>query len=267
MKRLLVCILVLALCLSGCQKKRTDLPGSEEVPEGIDWKLWEQYTPATLTMGEETVDVLITMDAVHMAIYYDRDEQELMGSLTIMTPLSDLSYSRERMQIKDKNADGYDDICVPDMLDNGDRIISWWLWDREAESYVYAPELCENQTDIAADVTWKAGQEFSFGNMDTPKGPQDLLVRIEGQDIFVYLDTREEQLWGTARIPEPLTVAAPVYWELRDLNGDGWGDLRLPYRWDTAEDGSLFQYSYCWLWDNGEKAFVYDAEASENPVI
>ena len=78
MKRLLLCILVFTLCLSGCRKERTDLPGSDEVPEGIDWKLWEQYTPATLTMGEETMDVLITMDAVHLAIYYDRDEQELM---------------------------------------------------------------------------------------------------------------------------------------------------------------------------------------------
>lgn len=267
MKRFVLCLLILALCLTGCRKKRTDLPGSDEVPEGIDWKLWEQYTPATLVLGEETVDVLIAMDAVHLAIYYDRTEQELMGSLTIPTPLSDQNYSRERMQVKDKNSDGFDDLCVPDMLHNGDRIINWWLWDPKEEKYVYAPELCENQTSIGADISWRDGKDFSFGVLDTPKGPKDLLVQVKGQEIYLYLDTREEQLWSQVRIPEPLTVAPPAYWECRDMNGDGWGDLRLPYRWETAEDGSVSQYSYCWHWDNGEKAFVYDAKASEEPVI
>lgn len=267
MKRCLLFLLILTLCLTGCQKKHTDLPGGEEVPEGIDWKLWEQYTPATLTMGEETLDVLIAMDTIHMAIYYDQPEQELMGSLTILTPLSDLEYSRLRMQIEDKNGDGYDDICIPDMLPSGDRTIGWWLWDPNEETYVYAPEYCENQTHIGADVSWKEGKDFYFGNMDTPTGPQDLLIRVEGQTISVYLDTREERLWGTAQIPEPLTLPLPAYWECRDMNGDGWGDLRLPFRWETAEDGSVFQYSYCWHWDNEEKTFIYDADASAKPVI
>ena len=266
-KRLLVLLLIFALCLTGCKKKRADLPGSEEVPEGIDWKLWNQYTPATLTMGQEPVEVLITMDAIHVAIYYDQQEQELMGSLTIPTPLSDVEYSTERMQIRDENEDGYDDICIPDMLPNGDRIISWWLWDPEKEAYVYAPEICAYQTDISADTSWKNGKTFYYGSMDTPKGPQDLLVRVEGQDIFVYLDTREERLWGTARIPEPLAAPIPAYWDCRDLNGDGWGDMRLPFRWETAEDGSVVQYSYCWHWDNGEKAYVYDEQSAAKPDI
>lgn len=267
MKRVLLCFLILALCLSGCQKKQTDLPGGDEIPEGIDWKLWEQYMPASLAMGEETVDVLIALDAIHAAVYYDQDEQELLGSLTIPTPLSDLDYSRERMQIQDHNADGYDDICIPDMLQNGDRILSWWLWDPQEQAYTYAPDISQYQTDIGADVSWKEGKDFSFGSMDTPKGPQDVLVQVVGQDISVYLDTRQERLWGTARIPEPLTAAVPAYWELRDLNGDGWGDLRLPYRWEEAEDGSVYQYSYCWLWDAGDEAYRFDAEASEKPVI
>ena len=260
-------LLILALCLSGCQKKQTDLPGGEEVPEGIDWKLWEQYTPVTLKLGEETVDVLVGLDEIHLAIYYDQEKQELLGSVTIPTPLSDLDYSRERMQIRDENGDGYDDICLPDMLDNGDRIISWWLWDAQEEMYVYAPELCQNQTKVGADLSWREGKDFVFGNMDTPKGPQDLLVLVQEQEILVYLDAREERLWGTARIPEPLTVMLPTYWECRDVNGDGWGDLRLPYRWETAEDGSVYQYSYCWYWNNSEKVFVYNAEASEKPVV
>lgn len=264
-KRLLVCFLLLALCLTGCEKKRTDLPGGEEVPEGIDWKLWEQYTPATLTMGQESVDVLITLDAIHLAVYYDKPEQELMGSVTIPTPLSDVDYSRERLQIQDENLDGYDDICIPDMLPSGDRIISRWLWDPAEEIYVYAPEISEYQMDIAADISWKDGKNFTYGYMDTPEGPLDLLVQVQGQEISIYLDTREERLWGTARIPEPLTVPAPTYWECRDLNGDGWGDLRLPFRREEADDGSIVQYSYCWHWDNREKTYVYDAQSAQNP--
>ena len=116
-------------------------------------------------------------------------------------------------------------------------------------------------------MSWKEGKDFYFGNMDTPTGPQDLLIQVEGQTISVYLDTREERLWGTAQIPEPLTLPLPAYWECRDMNGDGWGDLRLPFRWETAEDGSMFQYSYCWHWDNSERAYVYDAQSSEKPVI
>ena len=37
MKRILILLLAIALCLTGCKKKQTDLPGAEEVPEGIDW--------------------------------------------------------------------------------------------------------------------------------------------------------------------------------------------------------------------------------------
>ena len=267
MKRFLAFILILALCLAGCQKKRTDLPGGDEVPEGIDWKLWEQYTPATLVLGEETVAVLLSIDTIHLAIYYDQDEQELMGSLTIPTPLSDLDYSLQRMRIEDKNQDGYDDICIPDMLESGDRTIHWWVWNPAEETYRYAPEYNEDQSHISADVSWKNEKGYCQGSMDTPKGLQNLLVLVEGQEISVYLDTREERLWGTAHIPEPLTLPAPAYWSCRDLNGDGWGDLRLPYRWETAEDGSMYQYSYCWYWDNNEKVFVYDAESSAKPVI
>lgn len=267
MKRWIVLLLIFALCLTGCRKERTDLPGSEEVPEGIDWKLWEQYTPATLTMGAESVDVLLVMDAIHMAIYYDKEEQELMGSLTIPTPLSDLDYSLERMRIEDKNGDGYDDICIPDMLQSGDRIINWWLWDPQTESYHYAAELGQTQSQISADTSWKTEKDYCQGSMDTPKGLQNILVLVEGQEILIYLDAREQRLWATVHIPEPLTLPAPAYWQCRDLNGDGWGDLQLPYRWETAQDGSMYQYSYCWYWDNSEKIYIYDTEASENPVI
>ena len=267
MKRLIVCLLVLALCLSGCQKKQTDLPGGDEVPEGIDWKLWEQYIPVALAMGEETADVLMALDQIHLAIYYDREKQELMGSITIPTPLSDLSYSTERMQIRDENGDGYDDICIPDMLPSGDRIINWWLWDPAEETYRYAPEYSETQKQISADISWQTEKDYCYGSMDTPKGLQNLLVLVEGQEIFVYLDAREQRLWGTAHIPQALTLPLPTYWECHDLNGDGWGDLRLPYRWETAEDGSMYQYSYCWYWDNNERVYVYDAESSEKPVI
>ena len=267
MKRFFICVLVLALCLTGCRKKRTDLPGGDEVPEGIDWKLWEQYTPAALNLGEETVNVLLSMDAIHLAIYYDQEEQELMGSLTIPTPLSDLDYSLERMRIEDKDQDGYDDICIPDMLESGDRIINWWLWDPAEEAYCYAPQYSEDQSQVSADASWKSEKDYVQGSMDTPKGLQNLLVLVEGQEVSVYLDTREQRLWGTVHIPEPLTLPAPTYWSCRDLNGDGWGDLRLPYRWETAEDGSMYQYSYCWYWDNNEKAFIYDAQSSEMPVI
>ena len=59
MKRLLILLLAVVLCLSGCKENaQSDLPGVETVPEGIDWKLWEQYVPATLTLGQEQVDVL-----------------------------------------------------------------------------------------------------------------------------------------------------------------------------------------------------------------
>ena len=267
MKRVIVLLLLVALCLSGCKKKQTDLPGGDEVPEGIDWKLWEQYIPVTLTLGEETVDVLMAMDKIHLAIYYDQDEQEMMSSLTILTPLTDVDYSMERMRIEDKNGDGYDDICIPDMLQNGDRIISWWLWSPSEEVYRYSLEYSENQSSISADVSWQTEKDYCYGSMDTPKGLQNLLVLVEGQEIQVYLDAREQRLWGTAYIPQALTLPLPTYWQCTDLNGDGWGDLRLPYRRETAEDGSMIQYSYCWYWDNNEKTFIYNAEASEKPVI
>lgn len=274
MKRLMILLLAAVLCLSGCQKKQqTDLPGGEAVPEGIDWKLWEEYTPATLTLGETQVEVLIALDAIHMAIYYDRQEQELLGSLTIPDPLTDVEYSRQRLRILDENLDGYDDICIPDMLENGDRIMSWWLWDPEEERYVYAPELGQYQEDIGADISWQTGKSFISASLDTPEGPLDLLVLVEDRQILVYRDEREEKLFGSAQLPGPLSqeaqehLAIYTYWDCVDLSGDGWGDLRLPCRWEEASDGSVYQYAWCFVWDPAEGIFAYDPTLSAEPVI
>ena len=273
MRRFLCVLLVVALCLTGCGKKKipSDLPGSETVPEGVDWKVWDTYTPATIFMGEEAVDVLITLDEIHLAVYYDREEQELMGSITILTPLSDVEYTRNHLRFLDKNGDGYDDLCIADMLDNGDRTKEWWLWDVKAKQYVYAPEETTMQQDIGADISWREGKKFDSGTMETPDGPQDLLVSVEGQTISVYLDSREEQLVGTAQIPNPLSQEAQdylgiySYWDCVDVNGDGWGDLQLPYRWEETSDGTLYLYCYVWLWKDG--SFVLDATRSAAPAI
>lgn len=273
MKRFLILVLILALCLSGCKRKQTDIPGGSEAPEGVDWKLWEDYTPVSLFMGEEMVDVLIAMDAIHLAVYYDREEQELLGSITIPTPLTDVDYSRERLRIEDHNGDGYDDICIPDMLQNGDRTMNWWLWDRGEKAYRYAPEDAELQEDIGGDISWQEGKPFISATMDTPDGPQDLLILVEGQQITVYLDQREEVIWGTVQTPKPLSAEAQehlaiyTYWDCRDLNGDGWGDLQVPCRWEESADGSVTQYCYCWRWNPVTGSYDYDMTASGSPTI
>lgn len=273
MKRFLILLLVVALCLSGCKKKQTDIPGGREIPEGIDWKLWEDYTPVSLFMGEEMVDVLIALDAIHLAVYYDREEQELLGSITIPTPLSDVDYSRQRLRIEDQNGDGYDDICIPDMLSNGDRTMNWWLWDVDEKAYRYAPEDAQYQENIGGDISWQEGKHFISGTMDTPDGPQDLLILVEGQQVTVYLDQREEVIWGTVQTPKPLSAEAQehlaiyTYWDCRDLNGDGWGDLQIPYRWEETADGSVSQYCYCWRWNPVTGSYDYDMAASGAPSI
>ena len=272
MKRCLILLLILALCLTGCgRKKPADIPGGETVPEGVDWRGWETYTPAVLLMGQEAVDVLIAMDPIRLAIYYDKQEQELLGSITILTPLSDLEYSRDRLRILDKNGDGYDDLCVADMLDNGDRTKQWWLWDPQAKQFVYAPEESTFEQDIGADIAWMAGRTFTSGIQETPDGPRNVLVTVEGETISVYLDSRQEQLLATARIPDPLSEEAQAYlqfysfWDCMDINGDGWGDLQLPYRWEETADGSVCMYHYVWLWKDG--TFRLDRNRSNAPAL
>ncbi len=274
MKRFFVLLLAVCLLFSGCRKKKPgDIPGAETVPEGIEWQMWENYAPASLVMAEETVDVLIGLDAIHAAIYYDKEEQELMASITILEPLSDVDYSREHLRILDQNQDGYDDICIPDMLDSGDRVMNWWLWDAQEERYRYSPEESQTQQEIGGDITWQEGMEFLYGTMDTPDGPQDLLILVEGQQITLYLDSREEQIWGTAQIPVALSQEAQdnlqfyTFWECWDMDGDGWGDLQLPYRWEEGSDGSVYQYNHCWFWDPETGTYLYDSVLSSQPVI
>ena len=273
MRRCLILILILSLCLSGCGKKKAaaDIPGGESVPEGIEWQMWETYTPATLLMGEEAVDVLIAMDEIRVAVYYDREAQELLSSFTIPTPLSDLEYSRAHLRFQDRNEDGYDDIGIADMLDNGDRMMEWWFWDAKEKQYRYMPEESMLQFNISTDITWKSGKDFKTGTRETPMGPQELLILVEGETISVYLDSREEELIGTAKIPAPLSQEALdhlqiyTYWDCYDVSGDGWGDLQMPYRWDETEDGSLYVYHYVWLWQDG--VFVLDRERSNVPAV
>ena len=274
MKRMLILLLALALCLCGCKKDNppTDIPGGEEAPEGVDWQAWEQYLPRTLVMGAESVDVLVGLDAIHLAVYYDQEEQELLGSITILTPLSDVDYSRQRLKIQDLNGDGYDDISIPDMLPNGDRIIDSWLWDSTTGQYLYAPEYSQFQEAVAADISWRDGKTLVSGIRDIPEGSQELLFWVEGQTIHIYLDQREETLLGEASIPQPLSEQAwealrgRSFWDCWDLNGDSWGDLQLTYRWEETE-GGLLAYAYCWLWDPQGECFVLDADRSGQPVM
>lgn len=274
MKRMLILLLVLCLCLCGCKKEnqRTDIPGGETAPEGVDWRNWEQYAPYTIAMGEETVNVLVGMDEIHLAVYYDQEEQELLGSITILTPLSDVDYSKMRLRIMDVNGDGYDDVSIPDMLSNGDRTIDCWVWDPTAEGYLYAPEYSKVQSDIGADISWREGKNLVSGTRDTPDGGEGLLVWLEEQTLHIYLDKREETLLDQVKIPEPLSPEAlsearfHSFWECRDMNGDGWGDLQLPYRWEETENG-VCAYAYCWLWDSESGHFVLDKELSSNPMM
>lgn len=274
MKRLFLLLLALCLCLCGCRKEKqpTDIPGGEEAPEGVDWRVWEQYTPYTLTMGEQTLDVLVAMDEIHLAVYYDQQEQELLGDVTILTPLTDLEYARTRLTIQDLNGDGYDDISIPDMLTNGDRIVDSWLWDPEQADYLYAPEYSQVQAGVSVDVSWREGKNLQSGVRDIPEGTQELLFWVDGQTIYIYLDQREQALLTTVQIPEPLSeqawqvLAERSFWDCWDLNGDSWGDLQLTYRWEER-DGDFYAYAYCWLWDPEGKCFLLDTQRSEQPVI
>ena len=273
MKRFLILLLVVSLCLCGCKKEQqsVDLPGGEEAPDGVDWKAWEQYVSATMQMGEESVNVLIGLDAIHLAVYYDQEEQELLGSITILTPLSDVEYSKQRLRIMDMDGDGYDDISIPDMLSNGDRTIDCWLWAPADQTYLYAPEYSQTQEGIGADISWQKGKHIISGVRDTPEGSEDLLFWVDGQTIYVYEDKREESLITQVQIPEPLSdqaredVLASSYWECRDMNADGWGDLQLNYRWEETQNG-VFRYAYCWLWDEAAACFVLDADLSREPA-
>ena len=96
-------------------------------------------------------------------------------------------------------------------------------------------------------------------------------VPMTGETISVYLDSRQEQLLATARIPEPLSEEARAYlqfysfWDCMDVNGDGWGDLQLPYRWEETADGSVCMYHYIWLWKDG--TFRLDRNRSNAPAL
>lgn len=274
MKRILVLLLVLALCLCGCKKEKlpTDIPGGEEAPEGVEWQTWEAYIPCTLNMGETSVDVLIGLDEIHLAVYYDKPEQELLGSITILTPLSDVAYSTQRLKVQDLNGDGYDDISIPDMLPNGDRIVDSWLWDTTEGAYLYAPEYSQFQSDVAADISWRDGKNLVSGVRDIPEGSENLLFWVDGQTIYIYLDQREETLLTTVQIPQQLSaqaweeVNARSFWDCWDLNGDSWGDLQLVYRWEETE-GGLVAYAYYWIWDVDSGSYVLDADRSGKPVM
>lgn len=273
MKRLMILILVLVLCLSGCKKQETDISGLEETPEGVDWRVWDTYISATLTLGETSTEVLLGLDPIHLVIYYDQEEQKEMTSITIIEPLADLEYSRTHLRVSDQNADGYDDICIPNMLASGDRVMNWWVWDTQEECYRYSQIYSEEQEEIEGDITWMEGKHFIPGSMDMPNGYQELLILVEDDQIKVYLNEREEIFWGAAQLPQTLTqeaqdyLAVCAYWDCWDVNGDEYGDLQLPYRWEEDADGALCQYNYCWTWDPENNLYVFDAETSAQPVI
>lgn len=273
MKRFLILVLILSLCLCGCKKKPAALPGASEAPEGVDWQLWETYVPATLRMGQESVDVLIGLDEISLSVYYDKPEQEQLGEFTIYTPLSDVEYSQNHLRILDMDGDGFDDITVVDMLDNGDRTLECWLWDTGSGEYLYAPEYSRTQEAVGGDISWQKDKHFISSSVATPEQTRDLLILVEEPYVYVYLDRREQTLWGTAELPEALSQEARdrlsqySYLESWDMDGDGWGDLQLPCRWETLSDGTVQLYNYCWLWQPDTGTYRYDPQLSATPSL
>lgn len=142
LKRLLPAALAALMCVSmaACSgaKNGTELTGDIA---GDDWRTTGIVRDSgVITRNGEDTAVLVCVHAKNAAFYYDEKEQQLYGQVDYPMTLPGEPWDEfQSIDFTDRNGDGDGDVAILFSID-GNSALMVWLWDADAEEYIYQPQ-------------------------------------------------------------------------------------------------------------------------------
>lgn len=135
MRRRIWTLLVLAaalLTLAACGKD------AAEEAAGGDWRTWQPVqAQAQLTRGGQTLDALLCVYDDGAALYLDDAVQTNVGTLSFPAQMEGAGERFLSGDFADLDSDGNSDAALRFTREDGSEIVMTWLWDAEAEGYVF----------------------------------------------------------------------------------------------------------------------------------
>ena len=135
MRRRIWMLLVLAaalLTLAACGKD------AAEDAAGSDWRTWQAVQDqAQLTRGGQTLDVLLCVYDDGAVLYLNDAVQTNVGTLSFPERMEGAGERYLSGRFANLDGDGNSDAALRFTQEDGSEIVMTWLWDAEAEGYVF----------------------------------------------------------------------------------------------------------------------------------
>ena len=165
LKKSLGLLLALVLCLGLAACGNADKEDKTDDVAGDDWRSTGIVVGSgTIThTGEDSVDVLVTVDENSAAFYRDEQDQILFDSVAFPVTVSDAKESFHDISFDDIDGDGESDVCVSFVHASGDSTQLVWIWDPDIR-YVFWKDLSTFDSDSVDAITdyiglWEYGDE------------------------------------------------------------------------------------------------------------
>ncbi len=219
-KLILLCLLCVSLtgCMGEQQQNQSDTEDiinsqsqddvNNQNEAGADWRTWRSYAYVDFNMGDEVVNTLVAIDSECCAIYYDKESPDLFAEVSFPKEIEDIGGAMESITAEDINEDGYDDLSITDISVEGNKTTYVWKWDTEDSCFIFSEEDTKFEEGVQEDISWQQDKSFSNGYIKTPDGGCSVLISIGESTVEVYYDQRQEELYGTAKLPMELSDEA-----------------------------------------------------------
>ena len=105
---------------------------------GGDWRTWQPVqAQAQLTRGGQTLDALLCVYDDGAVLYLDDAVQTNVGTLSFPAQMEGAGERFLSGDFADLDSDGNSDAALRFTQEDGSEIVMTWLWDAEAEGYVF----------------------------------------------------------------------------------------------------------------------------------
>ena len=132
----------LALLLSGLMiLTLAACKGGPEGPvAGGDWRVRQGYVGKPMRLNGETADCLVGVQNNLLAVYYDKEEQTLIGTTDDTVLFADIDKSLATVRFEERNGDTTDELVVSEEQTDGSVFDIVFVYDG-TEYFVYSVTL------------------------------------------------------------------------------------------------------------------------------
>lgn len=118
-KKFLLLALLAASAMTFMACSATEYVEDDEEIVGNDWHTWMSYVPCDASIDGKAVKLLVGIDDNSFDVFYDQDEQVLVGATDKSVTYEDFNNTPNLLYFSDIDNDGTSELIVPDNRKDG----------------------------------------------------------------------------------------------------------------------------------------------------